>query len=244
MDSFSLAMPTLESLSLHHNQFYAPDRIHLLGCPELTYLDLSHNNLQTIPSCVFELTQLSKFKISNNKLVRLSPWICKLSKLTLLDVSANQIQFLAPTLGRMSSLDVFKFQGNPLEAIPKNSFCNDSDINILRYLQDRLTQTVPNRRVRLMAVGQANVGKSSILHYLHSNTPNPVNISTDGIQIQDWKLQTEKEGVIRTYDVSIWDFAGQDVYYTTHQMFLDRQAIYLLVWKITIPEEESRLRFG
>ena len=30
-------------------------------------------------------------------------------------------------------------------------------------------------------------------------------------------------------DVSVWDFGGQFVFYTTHQMFLSRRAIYILI---------------
>ena len=30
-------------------------------------------------------------------------------------------------------------------------------------------------------------------------------------------------------EVSVWDFGGQSVFYTTHQMFLSRRAIYILV---------------
>lgn len=30
-----------------------------------------------------------------------------------------------------------------------------------------------------------------------------------------------------------WDFGGQREYYATHQYFLSRRSIYLVVWKIT-----------
>ena len=30
-------------------------------------------------------------------------------------------------------------------------------------------------------------------------------------------------------DISVWDFGGQFVFYTTHQMFLSSRAIYILV---------------
>ncbi|XP_053379695.1 uncharacterized protein LOC123526993 [Mercenaria mercenaria] len=40
---------------------------------------------------------------------------------------------------------------------------------------------------------------------------------------QDDKVQGQ------TGELSIWDFAGQEVYYSTHQVFLSRRAIYLLV---------------
>ncbi|XP_013396488.1 probable serine/threonine-protein kinase roco4 [Lingula anatina] len=34
--------------------------------------------------------------------------------------------------------------------------------------------------------------------------------------------------------ITIWDFAGQDVYYTTHQTFLSEQNIYLLVFRLDV----------
>jgi hypothetical protein len=36
-------------------------------------------------------------------------------------------------------------------------------------------------------------------------------------------------------DVSIWDFAGQSVFYTTHQFFLSHRVIYLLLTNVTQP---------
>jgi len=32
---------------------------------------------------------------------------------------------------------------------------------------------------------------------------------------------------------SAWDLAGQEVYYATHQCFLSRNTLYLVVWNIT-----------
>ncbi|XP_013405835.1 uncharacterized protein LOC106170498 [Lingula anatina] len=34
--------------------------------------------------------------------------------------------------------------------------------------------------------------------------------------------------------ITIWDFAGQDIYYTTHQTFLSEQNIYLLVFRLDL----------
>ncbi len=31
---------------------------------------------------------------------------------------------------------------------------------------------------------------------------------------------------------SIWDMAGQEVYYATHQCFLSRNTLYLVVWNM------------
>lgn len=42
---------------------------------------------------------------------------------------------------------------------------------------------------------------------------------------------------------SIWDFAGQEVYYSTHQFFLSSRALYLVVWNVAKPETLERVLF-
>lgn len=37
-----------------------------------------------------------------------------------------------------------------------------------------------------------------------------------------------------------WDFGGQEVYYTTHQFFLTKHAIYLVVFDLRFGYEKSR----
>lgn len=60
-------------------------------------------------------------------------------------------------------------------------------------------------------------------------------ISTDGIQVNSWILPC----VIETEDnkkqkqdiqLTMWDFAGQEIYYVTHQFFMSKRCIYILVW--------------
>ena len=50
---------------------------------------------------------------------------------------------------------------------------------------------------------------------------------TDGIEIKEWTIDLE-DATKLVY--SMWDFAGQSVYYNTHQFFLTSRAVYLLVW--------------
>lgn len=35
---------------------------------------------------------------------------------------------------------------------------------------------------------------------------------------------------------SVWDFAGQEVYYSTHQFYLSRRSLYLCVFDLTDPD--------
>ena len=45
---------------------------------------------------------------------------------------------------------------------------------------------------------------------------------TDGIEICDWTV-SDGEGAGLTY--SVWDFAGQVVYYNTHQVSSEREQV-------------------
>ena len=49
---------------------------------------------------------------------------------------------------------------------------------------------------------------------------------TDGIRITHWPLRlNEKEDV----KLNIWDFGGQEIMHATHQFFLSKRSLYLLV---------------
>jgi GTPase SAR1 family protein len=50
------------------------------------------------------------------------------------------------------------------------------------------------------------------------------------------------EGMDKT-SIYLWDFAGQEIYYTTHQFFLTENSINILVFKLTNSLEENKLLF-
>ena len=58
----------------------------------------------------------------------------------------------------------------------------------------------------------------------------PTDHRTIGIDVSRWSPQG------RDVDFTLFDLAGQAVYLQTHQLFLLRRAVYLLVWR---PPEAS-----
>src|SRR5205823_2277128 len=40
-----------------------------------------------------------------------------------------------------------------------------------------------------------------------------------------------------------WDFAGQEVYYSTHAFFLSNRSVYLVVWSLTASEDTQRVLY-
>jgi Leucine-rich repeat (LRR) protein len=57
----------------------------------LKSLDLSHKRLNSIPSCLFELSSLETLNLPHNQLTQLPQEITKLTNLKVLDISWNHI---------------------------------------------------------------------------------------------------------------------------------------------------------
>ncbi|HJH28529.1 MAG TPA: GTP-binding protein, partial [Methanosarcinaceae archaeon] len=81
---------------------------------------------------------------------------------------------------------------------------------------------------KMILVGQGDVGKTCLAkrliydEFIEDKT-------TEGIDILKWGIAAptdEKEEI----KLNVWDFGGQDIYHATHQFFLTKRSVYLLVW--------------
>eukprot|EP01113_Clastostelium_recurvatum_P008933 TRINITY_DN1425_c0_g1_i2.p1 TRINITY_DN1425_c0_g1~~TRINITY_DN1425_c0_g1_i2.p1 ORF type:complete len:3048 (-),score=746.58 TRINITY_DN1425_c0_g1_i2:25-9168(-) len=234
----------------------------------LTDLDLSHNHLPEVPVELCKIMRLTTLNLSNNTIVDCPPEICQLLVLSDLDLSHNTISELSPAIGHIPSLGRLDLRGNPLTTFPltmgnlvimlrdllfdqnKITFpppevCARGTDHLLYFLGTQLRGSSVANRVKLMVVGRENVGKTSLLNCLRSKSAkfadNCNTISTDGIDLGTWMLPIveEKSGKKQTVAVSVWDCAGQEVYYTTHQFFLSDQTIYILVWNMADTSSSS-----
>ncbi|CAD5120956.1 DgyrCDS9504 [Dimorphilus gyrociliatus] len=112
---------------------------------------------------------------------------------------------------------------------------------IMSYMRALNRGSVSCRRTKLMLVGLGGAGKTSLVSGLtESNQQESEKLVksaqvTDGISIKKW--------VIQSIEYSIWDFAGQTVYYNTHQFFLSNRAVYFLVWNVRLGHEHAGLKF-
>eukprot|EP00731_Ephydatia_muelleri_P037715 Em0543g5a len=78
-----------------------------------------------------------------------------------------------------------------------------------------------------MLVGNGNRGKTTLVARLQGKACG--NEATVGVDISEWECS---EGQ-KTFHFSIWDFAGQEEYYATHQCFLSDCSIYLVLFNVT-----------
>ncbi|NXO03430.1 LRCH1 protein, partial [Rhinopomastus cyanomelas] len=108
---------SLETLNLYHNCIkIIPDAI--VNLQMLTYLNLSRNQLSSLPPCLCGLP-LKVLIASNNKLGSLPEEIGRLKQLMELDVSCNEITALPQQIGQLKSLKELNVRRNYLEVLPQ-----------------------------------------------------------------------------------------------------------------------------
>ncbi|XP_053563987.1 leucine-rich repeat and calponin homology domain-containing protein 1 [Bombina bombina] len=108
---------SLEALNLYHNCIkMIPDAI--ANVQVLTYLNISRNQLSSLPACLCGLP-LKVLIASNNRLGTLPEEIGQLQHLMELDVSCNEITSLPQQIGLLKSLRELNVRKNYLKVLPQ-----------------------------------------------------------------------------------------------------------------------------
>jgi len=110
----------------------------------LTALDVSENCLRTLPSEMFyELRALRVLDLSTNELMTLPHSIGQLQTLTVLDLRSNRLQRLPLELGRLFRLKTLALAGNPLVDPPAALLVDYPTDQLIAHLRDRLPTGSP-----------------------------------------------------------------------------------------------------
>ncbi|MEH2082636.1 MAG: leucine-rich repeat domain-containing protein [Nostoc sp.] len=83
-----------------------------------TVLDLSNNQLSSLPPEISQLSNLRRLDLSNNQLSSLPPEIGQLSNLTELYLYNNQLSSLPPQFSQLSNLTELYLDNNQLSSLP------------------------------------------------------------------------------------------------------------------------------
>lgn len=129
----------------------------------------------------------------------------------------------------------------PVQAPPENVW---QALGITGNLPERIPapKVIEGHATKLILVGEGGMGKSSLLRALHQQAFDPTLELTHGIQVGTLRLPYPN---IPNLNLTFytWDFGGQEIYQATHQLFLTRRSVYLLVWNARQGPEVCRLRF-
>ncbi|CAN7988726.1 unnamed protein product [Ixodes hexagonus] len=244
-------LENLRTLALANNQLHhallsrvfpidpPPSRGRLLF-PNLSMLDVSNNALSEVPVCLSEHSAMSVLNLSGNP----------------------GISHLPPELGLLGKLWNLNLRGCSLQdrlrcMVDSRKY---KTMDIVGYLKSILEDAKPYARMKLMIVGVQGIGKTSLLEQLRQEgtgtyrrkppehwgkrmghktlglkTPKGVTLSTVGVDVGDWVYEKKgrSQGSHGPVTFRTWDFGGQREYYTTHQYFLSKRSLYLVVWRMT-----------
>ena len=80
---------------------------------------------------------------------------------------------------------------------------------------------------KLLIVGEGGAGKTSLAKKIEDREYElQEEDSTKGIEVIRWSFKMENG---QPFQVNIWDFGGQEIYHGTHQFFLTKRSLYILV---------------
>ena len=203
----------------------------------LRLLAISNNPFTSLPPNIGRLNKLASLDLSNNKITVLPSEIGQLTDLISLDLSNNQLTSLPPEIGHLTKLKYLNLRNNNLDMPPEILKKADQPQVIIKYFATHRRQ--PLNEAKLILIGQGSVGKTSLAKRLTKNNYNPLENKTDGIAIEKWDIKVNKENVC----LNVWDFGGQEIMHATHQFFLTKRSLYLLVLDARLTQEENRTEY-
>jgi small GTP-binding protein len=213
----------------------------LFQLTRLTQLDLKNNQLQLLPREIVQLTNLFRLDARWNRLKNLPREIVQLKNLTILDLGDNQISRLPQEIVYMKALKLLNLENNPLIFPPI-----EVAVQGMPAITDYFNKSDKGGQIlhegKLMIVGQGGAGKTCLIERLTRNEYSEKQITTEGIDIHHWKLKAP-DAAQTQMTLNIWDFGGQEIYHATHQFFLTRHSLYILVWDARQEDEQGRLDY-
>jgi internalin A len=244
-------LTNLQTLFLNGNRLTAVPPT-LAQLTNLQTLDLSGNRLTTVPATLADLTNLQTLDLGDNLLTAVPPTFVQLTNLQTLNLNGNQLTAIPPWLVILSGLERLYLYENPITTPPPEvlEIWQSEPVNLkaLRaYFQQQESGQARLFEAKLLIVGEPGAGKTSLTRkLLNPAAPLPAkDESTEGIDVHTWTfpLPVNREPLadipqstipnpkseIADFRVNIWDFGGQEIYHATHQFFLSRRSLYVVV---------------
>lgn len=213
-----------------------PDWIGQLNLEELSAID---NRLFAVPDSVRNLGRLNSLSLSWNPLTHIPSVIFELMSLRSLLVRHCEIREIPEDILRLVRLESVRCNGNPIES-PPIEVADKGWFAIRDYWRQRAATGVDYLcEAKLIILGEAGAGKTSLARKIKnpSYKLRAREKSTEGIDVISYQFDTairareagEEKVIPRRFQVNIWDFGGQEIYHATHQFFLTRRSVYVLV---------------
>ena len=231
--SFLQELNQLQALYLSFNQI--TDISFLQELNQLQTLYLSGNQITDI-SFLQELNQLHSLYLSNNQITDIS-FLQGLNQLHTLNLSYNNLKEIPEfifQLGMEINMNEYSNNGlclynNPITS-PPLEIIKQGKQSVLNWFKAKKKKL---NEIKIILIGEPKAGKTSLLKRLKDNTFDENEVQTDGVNIEDIEFGKNKTFENQTFihDITghFWDFGGQEIMNATHQFFLTKRSVYVLV---------------
>ncbi len=224
-------LTNLTSLNLGRSQLSDISALQYLT--NLISLNLGSGKVSDISPLQY-LTNLTSLNLGGGKVSDISP-LQYLTNLTRLGLERNQISDISLLwLNSFTKLHSLSLSGNPIKNIPQEIFADFGNIHKMRdFLGDlEKYEGIENKEIKVIFVGNGNVGKTQIAKRL---------VEKENFVFDSQHNSTHAIVMLRrklgNFQLNCWDFAGQDLYHATHKLFMQTNALFVLVWDF---ENENR----
>ncbi|WP_460856685.1 COR domain-containing protein [Rheinheimera gaetbuli] len=207
---------------------------------KLQHLQLYGNKIKQIPDSVSELKSLTMLNVGQNRINKFPVCIAELRKLKTCYLFNNDIKVIPEAffgydfnirVVRRGSAgrEMYKefrnlyIEDNPIE-FPPIEIISHGKVAVLSYLSSLSEEKTPLSEAKMIVIGDGGAGKTSLVKRLTSDDYDPNEPQTHGINIESFQVQKERDVFL-----NIWDFGGQDIMHATHQFFLSKRSLYVLV---------------
>src|SRR6266702_1230030 len=231
-------LTNLQELRLYSNQLsqLSPEIGLLIRLQELR---LSNNQLSQLPPEMWQLTSLQKLWLDGNQLDEIPPEIMQLTNLQELYLSNTKLKRLPTEIGQLTGLQTLNVADIPTLQTPPPEIVARGTADILSFLRELQESSIIRYESKLLLVGEGGTGKSSLLRALRNDTFDSNLSTTHGIEVDRLQLSSPHHEII----LNTWDFGGQQIYHATHQFFLTKRSLYMVVWNARLGVEQGRLDY-
>lgn len=220
----------LKSLSLSDNRI--DSTIGLEKLVKLRKLYLHSNQIREL-KMLSQLVRLQEVYLQFNKIEETKE-LAQLIELQKIDLANNQIESIDALIQLTGLGAEINIDNNPILEILPIELAEAGWPSIKDWIIEiqKKTAFISINEVKLLLLGNTNVGKSNLLHYFETGKTEFDGTSTHGIRYK--MLQNLVKGV----SLNCWDFGGQEFYHATHQLFFSTGALHLVLWcKEDVPRD-------
>lgn len=235
-------LKNLKSLNLSNNNFSGIEKT-TSALKAISQVDLSSNYIKVIPSELFESKALKYLDLSDNKIERFIGSV-KESSLEALSLSDNNLESLSQNIINLNNLEAIRLSYNSIPMPPEILENEDANI-VFSYYKDNIQVSERLRKqineAKVLFVGEGGVGKTSLVNRLMGKDFDDDEKITEGVNVSRFIIKGSGEDF--PFRMNIWDFGGQEIMHATHQFFLTKRSVYVIVLDSRKGERASALEY-